>query len=278
VLSAGGAVRIVIIAVWAWLYGAHALGTLSRGTIIAPDLSTRSGQRLRYAVTASDGHDERAMGILTVACSRLGDGYRIRSSASFTDASFVPGFAAVRQRLGSGDDLDRTLAFQLTEDIDAHGALAAAELEVDAFALSATVSAVLRPEGMRGSWSLAGVRDGDYAFPEPVAGEIRSLLLTSAMPSGLRLGTISAMDTLGFDPGTSRPKRQRVLLRVIGEEELDTAIGPALALRVEASSDGRPFAICWCDRSGLLFRERFLDASAELELLGVDAQLATDHL
>ncbi len=278
-LSAASCVRAGVLVTWAALFGAHAASLLRpAGGRLCPGFEARVGQRVTYALLLDGQHGERTIGSCSVWCARAEDGYRVSSRAQLADASFIPGFSQLRATFAGGGEgggpaaARSQVTLSLDEAIDAGGWLTAVDASASAFGLSARASAELTSSGIAGTWKAGDATNGAFSWASPQRHEVSALAVVSCLPAGLRLGTRFSIDLLGADLAGRQTALRQARFTVAGEEEIATAVGTLLLMRVDESGDsGNPAAQLWCDVTGLVYRQRFGEAGLTLELRSVDA-------
>jgi hypothetical protein len=269
----GAALRIAIIAAWAAMIGTHAARHLGgAGAPLPPALEARVGQRLSYAVIVERGAGERLAGVCTWSCAGEHDGLRVRTHASLSDASFIPGFSRLAAALGGSTDGREPLDLDLDETHDAGGAITRLAGEARAFGVTATGSGTLAADGLELRWAMPGVAEGSAHHDAPRRGEVSAALLLGALPANLRPGQRFALDLLGADPATLAPQARRATFRVLAEVEEATPLGQRLLLPVEEEDPSGHGAKYWCDSTGLVHRARSDALGLTFELRTVGAE------
>ncbi|MBA3709214.1 MAG: hypothetical protein H0W83_10400 [Planctomycetes bacterium] len=275
-LSGGSLVRIAVIAAWTGLLGSHVADHAwpTRGDPRRLALAARSGERATYDLvldgTPQDAKGRRAVGTCTVSCARREPGYRLSTQVTLIDQSFIPGFEAVRGRLGIAAGARAQVTLAIVEDFDAAPCLRAFDIEAAAGGSTARFHTSFERAGLHGHWLIDGGPSGEVDFPAFDSTGLQGLQLVAVMPPRMAAGDRFAADLLGID-ALARAPAHRVVVYLAGDEETVTIAGRASVLRcIEGTCDGAPTVRVWCDRSGLVVRQRSQDVGISLELRQVD--------
>lgn len=246
-------VRVLVLLVWLGAVTVHAVRhTAGTDTTLAGALAAHRGMELRYRLRTFPGL--APIGTLTWRAS--GDRQRCETTTTIQlhDLGALPlahlAFPLLQDPTVREGLKDALLTLVETFGRDGHLATAHGVLSLGGSDV-ADGSARLDADATRLTWR-STLTSGSLQT-EPLH-DVATLLPIACLPAHLVPGSRCSLRLAGIDLHRSVPMVEVVTLVVRDEEEVDTALGSRLLVRVDLLAGDRPPMSWWCDDSGQVWR------------------------